>query len=595
MTDVVVAPDHQLRRQVAELQTLAVRLDNNLGRVGADVAAVGQAQQQTRGELAQLHADFTEFRQLAVRTANIQLAETRVGVLQDEITDKFGRYNKVRHTAAGLLKVFDSGLVTQDSVEKATELLMIENPDYWLAPATVGLGAWSGGDSVLCDRAIADAYRLAPAPTALLFALILRRQSRQNSSVRWLQHYLANLDPMALSREFAVILESIAQGAFGNGGRELIRETVQQWLKILADDEEAQNAQVKRWRFEVERYQPLGAGDAFPQLRTHSPQWPALESVLRAAEAHQPFLDRYGVLLAAEYTPSERIEDMIDDILDRLVEEYHEAELPRRRELALQKAILAHDGDMAAAKAAAEAGSAALGNTLDYLTIQSSAALDPEAIGVSPATQQVALATCADWVERAHGSFCADYRGRYPGSVDALFQEQHRFGQAVVDVPPWTGSLTNTPMPELEKSLGAHWDKATGPFLAGLAFNFGRALTAPAVIAGIVLLIGVAINPIFGILVAAAIFGCSYLGVSSTRKTKEAYRKKVADALEEHKLKALEDLRATGAEYTDFQSRYRSADAKETQVRSMIESFADLGHDKAPHDRRNVLTEGATS
>lgn len=588
----MVEVDHHLRSQVDQLKGMVAQLNANVGQVSGQVTGVATTQQQTRSELGELRSAFDEYVQQAVRTANLQRAETVKGTLQDELQHEFGGYEKVRKTASGLLWAFDSGLVRQESVENATDLLMIENPRYWLAPVTVGLGAWSGNDSVLCDQAIAAAYQLAPTRTSLMFSLILRRQGRQQSSVRWLRHYLSNLDPMALSREFAVVLESVAQGAFGAGGRALIRENVDSWLAKLEDDEAVQDNQVKRWRFEIERYMPAGAGDAFPRLRAHSPQWPQLEAVLRGAEAHQPFHEHYNALLAAEYTPTDRLEDSIDDILDILVSEYDNEELPRRRDLARQQAIIDHEGDLDKAKAAADASAASLGATIDYLTIQTTAALDPGAIGVTPATQQVALATCAPWVGRAHGSFCMDYRRAYPANVDVVFSETHPFGKTVFTLPTWTGSLTTTPMPQLEQSLAAHWDAAAAPLLASLVFNLGKALIAPILVSVFVLLVLVAANPIVAVLIGGAVFGIWFATVKSKQSKAEAFRKQVADALEAQKQAALADLRGAGAEHTDYQSRFRAGDAKEQQVRELIESFAQLGQDKTPYDRRALTTEG---
>ena len=563
--------DTQLHRKVAQLQDIAVQINQNVAAVGGQVATVNSLQQQTRSELSQLSIDFHDYVQRAERAVNVQRAETRVGVLEARIDYEFGRYDTVRRTAAGLLWAFDSGLVTQKTVESATEKLMLENSRYWLAPAVVALGAWSGGDSVLCDQAIATAYGLAPARTALLFALILRRQNRQPSSVLWLRHYLRNLDPTALSREFATVLESVAQGAFGTGGRELIHQTVDRWLAVLADNEEAHDAQVKRWRFEIEQHTPAGPIEAYPRLVAHCPQWPQLELALRHAGTHQPFFSHYTSLIAAEYTPSDRIEDAIDDILDQLVDEYDDEELPLRRDLAVEQAIIANNGDMDAAKKAAEMGSAAL--------------------GVTAATPQVALASCVDWAERAHGAFTMEYRRAMPGNVEVSFQEQHPFGKQVFTLPPWTGSLTSTPMPELESSLAGHWDAATGPLLASLQFNLGRELIKPALVAAVALIIGVTINPAVGIIGAAAIFGFWYLSINRRKAKAEAYRKQVADALDGFKRKSLEDLRGAGAEYTDLRGAYQTDDDKEPQVRALIASFADLGHDKTPNEGRVLLDE----
>lgn len=581
-----------LQRDVTTVQEMTFRVINDVGVVNGQVAAVGAAQQLTRDELAHLTSEFTTFVLRAERTANVQRAETRVGTLESRIEYDFGRYDKVRRTAAGLVRAFDSGLVKQESVETATDLLMIENPKYWLAPAAVGLGAWSGGDSVLCDQAIQAAYGLAPSRTALMFALILRRQRRMPSSVLWLRHYLRNLDPMALSREFAVVLESVAQGAFGAGGRQLIRESVDGWLAKLADDQDAHAAQVKRWRFEVESYKPGGASAAFARLKEHSPQWPQLEEVLRGAETHKPFHDHYSALIAAEYHASERIEDSVDDILDILVDEFDTEELPLRRELAYEKAVIEFEGDLDRAREKADTHTAALGDTLDYLTVQTSAALHPADIGVSPATQQVALASCVEWVDRAHSGFSMDYRSKYPADVEVEFQEQQPIGSSVFTLSRWSGSLTNEPMAQLEGSLARHWDAASAPLLASLRFDLGKALIKPGVLAGIVFVLFIAVNPAFAILAAGALFGIAYLKAAGRKKAADALYEQVDTTIRGMKAKSLEDLRGAGAEYTDYQTRYQAADAQEPRVRALIAEFADLGHDKTPHEGRTLREEG---
>ena len=580
--------DVQLHRKINDLQNMAVQLDAHLELVGNQVEVVGAAQQQTRAELADLSGEFTRFRRWQEHTTNVQLATTEKARLENQLDIQFGRYEKVRMTAANLTRAFDSGLVAQSTVDHATEMLMLENARYWLAPAARALAAWSGDDPARCDSAIANACEYAPQRTALFFALVLRRQNRQRASVRWLRHYLNYLDPKALTWEFAVVLESLSQGAFGPGGRALISETVADWHEVLDRDETARDEQVARWRFEIEQYRPAGAGDAFQRLRDLSPQWPALEEALRAAEAHQPFVDHYGPLAAAEHAPSASLEDQVDDLLDRLVEDYDPEELPIRRQLERQQAIIDHDGDRDAAQAAVDADKGGWGDTLDYLTLQTRAALDPESISVSEATQQVALATCADAIKQAHASFCAGYRLKKPLEVEAAFPVQHPLGDTKYELPGWTGNLTTTALPELEKSLGDHWDASTKPFLSSLVFPYSRRMTFAGVISGLILLVCVFINPVFGILAGGAVFGIWALRISQQRKAMEKLRQTYAKALAQLKLKALEDLRGAAAELTDYQSRYTERDGQEQDVRELVNRFADLGGERGAFESRAV-------
>lgn len=587
--------DTVLRQRVSELTDLTRQLDTHIGVVGSRVEAVGAVQQQTRSELADLSGEFGKFRRQYERTSNLQLAETRKGALENQLDIEFGWYTKVRRTAANLLRAFDSGLVAQETVDHATEMLMLENARYWLAPAARALAAWSGGDAALCDVAIANACEYAPGRTALFFALVLRRQSRQRASVRWLRHYVSYLDPNALSREFAIVLESVAQGAFGPGGRALIGETVSGWHEQFDREEAAQERQVARWRYVIEQYRPAGAGDAFPRLRDLSPQWPGLQEALRSAEAHKPFTDFYGPIAAAEHLPSPTIEDLVDDLLDRMVAEWHPAEIPVQRELQLQREILAHGGDLDAAQAAMDSTEGAWGATLDYLTLQTQAALDPESLGVSEATQQMALATCADAIKQAHAKFCLDYRLAKPLDIEVAFPPKHPLGDTKYEVPAWQGTLTTTPLPELEQSLSEHWDASTGPFLASLHYPYQKKMTVAGVVSGLILLFLVFANPVFGIVAGGATFGIWSLTISRQRKAREALAARYADLLAQAKQEALTDLRGAAAELTDYQSRYTQQDGQEQNVRELVTRFVELGGGRGAFESRAVVVEGGAA
>lgn len=457
--------DYHLRNQVSQLTNLVNQLDQGLVAVSAQVTGVEATQRDTRDSLQKLRDDFQAFVRSSQLADALQRAETRIGVILDRIEHDFGHHKVVRRTTVGLLQAFDTGLVSEESVRSVSDELMIQTPRYWLAPALVALAAWSSDDRELCERAVTEAFRRSPGRTSLLFALILRRQNRQAAAVRWLLHYLRAQDPTALGREFAVILESVAQGAFGPVGRELLRTVLDEWLEVLLEGDQAVAAQVERWRAEVEAHRAMSAKEDFPRLAAVSPQWPALESVLGAAEAHRALLEKYTRLMSQENRLSHRVEDLVDDILDRLVSEYDNEELPLRRDLAYNEAVIAHDGDTAAARKAADADATSLEEKLDYLTVQSASALNPAAIGVSPATQRLAVGACRDWFRQAHAEFSRDYRLHIPGTVEAVFQSSHNLGAQTFGLPRWTGAFT-TPMDQLERSLSDHWDTHVRPFVA---------------------------------------------------------------------------------------------------------------------------------
>ncbi|WP_445269564.1 hypothetical protein [Streptomyces sp. DSM 41634] len=579
--------DYHLRSQVSQLTSLVNQLDQGLVAVSAQVTGVEATQRDTRDSLQKLRDDFQAFVHSSQLADALQRAETRIGVILDRIEHDFGHHKVVRRTTVGLLQAFDTGLVSEESVRSVSDELMIQTPRYWLAPALVALAAWSSDDRELCERAVTEAFRRSPGRTSLLFALILRRQNRQAAAVRWLLHYLRAQDPTALGREFAVILESVAQGAFGPAGRELLRTVLDEWLELLLEGDQAVAAQVQRWRAEVEAHRAKSAKEDFPRLAAVSPQWPALESVLGAAEAHRALLEKYTRLTSQENRPSHRLEDLVDDILDRLVSEYDNEELPLRRDLAYNEAVVAHDGDTAAARKAADADATSLEEKLDYLTVQSASALNPAAIGVSTATQRLAVGACRDWFRQAHAEFSRDYRLHIPGTVEAVFQPSHNLGAQTFGLPRWSGAFT-TPMEQLEKSLSDHWDTHVRPFVAGLVPAWHTVVALPAVVLLILLFVSMNVDPGGGLIVTLLVGGIWALVIAHGRRGALERQRYAQSVLDRSKADSLLQLRAAGAELVDYESRFRTADAEESAVREMIDGLAGAGEGNSPFEARVV-------
>lgn len=583
-------PDFPLRNQVAAVERVVVNVDRNVHIVSEQVNAVSAAQHETRSNLNQLWQEFRDFATQSVLQQNVQLAETRTTKLRNQLQRDFGHHDVVRRSATGMLQAFDRGLVSEEVVRNVSEQLMVQTPRYWLAPALVGLSAWAADDEALAQRAVDEAFRRSPSKTSLFFALITRRQHRADSSMRWLDHYLRNQDPLRLGRDFAVILESVSQGAFGVPGRRLAQQTMDSWRQILVEDER-ERAQLDQWYEEIRTFRADTFAAKYPRLVQLSPQWPQLDDVLRSASAHAPLLNHYESLMGEEVSMSAGLEDAVDDILDRLVEEYDEDELPIRRELTTTEAVVAYGGDHVAAMAAADRQNAALEATLDYLTIQTASALNPGAIGVSRATQQLSIAACRDYLDQAHGAYTMNYRQQFPEDVTVGFSYSYTIGAHNFELPEWTGSLYES-LGNCESSLAGHWDENIQPYLRSLRFN-----PIPQVVLGVLitvaaLLVGELFYPIVGVilaLVAAGIFG--YRIYRRYAAAARAFRQAAAN-LEAAKTDSIMQLRAAAAEFRDFQDQYAVADRGEQAVQRFVGQLEQYHRQRSPRDGREVETEG---
>ncbi len=583
MTDV----DPVLRAQVRQLNDLVLRLGENVGMVSGQVSAVDAKQSRTQDELQRLRQDFLAFMQETERANNVQRAETRIGVIKDELEHEFGHHKAVRRTAVGMLQAFDTGLVSEQTVRAISEDLMLRTPRYWLAPVLVALASWASGEKDLCGRAVDEAFRRSPGRTSLFFALVLRRQGRTEVAVRWLRHFLNAQDPNRLGRELAVILESAAQGAFGGAGRELVRGRLAVWRERLLTDEAAVGRQVDRWRAEIESLRTPSAAAEFPRLAALSPDWPALDSVLSSARAHERLVEKYRAVMGRELPSGDRIEDAVDDILDRLVSTHDADELPLLRDLALNEAIVAANGDLADARSAADRSAAAWEETFDYLTFQTTSALGPDSIGVSPATQRMAVAACRPFLSQAHDEFGLAYRGAVPADVRVTLGSSHTIGARTFNLPPWSGSFTR-PLDELQASLGAHWDAHGRPFLHALGYQWhGEA----AALAGTVLAILFVAGRIdLGFAVVTAVVVGAVWGLVLRARFRRAARaqQSARDHLEQAKAVSLRQLADVAAELTDWHTAFRSAEAHSSEAREFIAGLSTAGQAPAPFDKRTV-------
>lgn len=586
--------DYVLRQRVEQVNNLVVRLSEQLGSVSGQVTAVQANQQQTRTELQQLRHDFLEYVKTAQLTANVQRAETRIGVVQDQLDHEFGHYKTVRLTAYGMLQAFDLGLVSDDTVRSVSEQLMIQTPRYWLAPALVALASWSADDRALCEKAVEEAFRRSSDRTSLLFALVLRRQNRQEPAVRWLRHYLIAQDPAALGRSFAVILEAIAQGAFGLAGRELLNSTLAGWRDQLMGSEDVQQRQIARWREEIDSLAGASAATEFPRLVQVSPQWPQLDTVLSRARTHQTVLDKYEAIMGREFQPSQRLEDQVDDILDQLVSDYDNEELPLRRDLAFNHAVIDQGGDLNEARRAADADSASYEEALDYLTVQTTAALNPGAIGTSPATQRLAVAACQEWFLQGHAQFTRDYRAAVPQDVRVRYGTTYTVASSTFQLPPWEGSFTQ-PLPDLERSLAAHWDRHMQPFIDSLGFPWSKKVTPLVLVVVGILVVTGGISIGFALVASAIVGGVWGLILHNQAQAAAKLQENARGILAAARTESVHHLRASSAELTDWKAKLQAAEAVEPRCRQLIQSLATVTQGGSAFEGRTVPKEDSAS
>src|SRR5690606_24395303 len=192
--------ESQLGAIAASFRLVSNRLDDLDHRLNANETA-----------LATLLQEFQKFREADEKVKSVQLAETRLVKLRQELEQRFGHYDEVRRAATGIIQAVGIGVVQHDTVRAVSEEQMILTPRYWLAPAVVALAAWARDERALTQRAVDEAVRRSALKACLFFALVCRRAGRFAAARAWLEQYFGLVDPRQIRREMAVLIEAYVE------------------------------------------------------------------------------------------------------------------------------------------------------------------------------------------------------------------------------------------------------------------------------------------------------------------------------------------------------------------------------------------------
>lgn len=167
-------------------------------------------------------------RRLVVNKVNTEIIR-----VQQQLDKEFGDYGKVRNTMIGILQATDSALVRIDTISSLSEELMLQVPEYWLAPCVIALAAWIANDRDLARRAIAEAQKRNEEKTALVMALICRRNNRTDTCYEWLSIYFSHQKTASFSEDTFVYLDAYINGVFGKDEKHICDDYVRRWRQEI--------------------------------------------------------------------------------------------------------------------------------------------------------------------------------------------------------------------------------------------------------------------------------------------------------------------------------------------------------------------------
>lgn len=365
-------------------------------------------------KLANEFREYVEMQSLANRKAE---AKMNLSAIRDKLKDNFGHYDVVRRTATGILQANDLAIVKSSMLSHVTEKQMIETPNYWLTPCLVALAAWINDDKALAERALAEGIRRNDEKTSLFFGLICRRIGRENSSLKWFARYLEVQDEEKLDRKAVIVLDAFASGLLGNDTENFVYQQIQEWMSNLEAKPGFTERQLDNWKNAINSKRvPLKSG-LYPYLEKYSNTWGNLQDVLEGANLNNDLYEYFKkVFEQKEETKKLKVE--LDKILDSLVTEFDEEELPLKREEQFEELVVRYNGSESKAHAQMALEKSVYDDYRDFMQLLTDASMNPEESKSSVATQKFATALSRNNIVTAFNDIVAQNRMNVPYDIE---------------------------------------------------------------------------------------------------------------------------------------------------------------------------------
>lgn len=545
------------------------KIEDNLGAIHRDLqvldSGVGTVNDNVKvvyDEIGSLAKEFHDFVNIQVRANRLGQAETRLVKIRQELEKKYGHYDIVRRTTTGILQADDLGIVKKDTISTATEELMISTPNYWLAPCLVALAAWINDQPELAEKAVREGIKRNDEKTSLFFALVCRRADRKGACLKWTQRYLANQDEENLDRKTIIILDAFASGLLGADSEGVISKQMTEWLEHLADKPGFVEQQTTQWSEAINlKRKPISA-DSYTYLKKYSKTWPTLQDILEGAHLHAEILDYFTMIFEQEAS-NESVKAQLDEILNSLVTDFDDEELPLRKEEKFEQFVVDFGGDEDRAKQNMSIEQTAFETNKDFTQLLTDAAMKPESSHASVSTQKFAIALSKEWVGNAYNDIIAKNRMKIPNEIEInvdTFNDKTTDGQNENElIVKFNALVDSEKVKALEQCVLTGFD------------NF--CLYGGGTIAAIGLFMFITGNVFLGLIAIIAGIGL-VINHFSKKKKIEVNRQNIETQFEQKRTNGSQIIRATLAEVVDFRSEFAEKDAESQKVIDFLDQIA---------------------
>ncbi len=551
-----------IERNLNSINSNLGTLNDNLGVIDNHVDQVNDNVKVVFDEVGALARDFRDFVQLQVRANAKSNAQQRLIQIRQEMEKRFGHYDIVRRTTTGILQADDLGIVKKDTISNATEELMISTPGYWLAPCLVALAAWINDQPDLAEKALREGIKRNDEKTSLFWALVCRRADRKPAALKWTQRYLANQDEENLDRKTIIILDAFASGLLGSDSEGVVSKQMGEWLEHLADKPGFIEQQTQQWSDAINlKRKPLESND-YTYLSKYSRTWPVLQDIMEGAMLHAEILDYFTAIFAQEAS-TDSLRAQLDEILNSLVTEFDEEEIPLRKEEKYNQFVVDFDGDEDRARKHMNIEQTAFEEHKDFTQLLTDAAMKPESSHASASTQKFAIALSKEWVSNAYNDVVATNRMKIPNEIEInvdTFNDRTADGQNEYELVEKFNALVN-------REEAAALEKC---FLSG----FEKFCLWGGAAIGVIGLVMIVFGSVFLGLIAIIAGVGMVINHFSKKKQVAVNRQNISAQFAQKRTNGIQVIRAILAEVVDFRAEFAEKDSESQKVIDFLEQIS---------------------
>jgi len=537
-------------------------VNDNVDAVHSTVHDVDNTVKIINNDLDKLAIEFHEFVDKQLKANRLGIANTKIVSIRQELDKKFGHYDTIRRHTTGILQAVDLEMIRSSTLTTVTEGLMLDAPNYWLAPCLVALAAWINDQPELANKGTREGIKRDDEKTSLFFALICRRADRKDACLKWIQRYLANQDEEHLDRIAVVILDAFASGLLGADSEGVVARQMNEWLSHLSQKSGFVEQQTEQWSDAINlKRQPMSDSN-YTYLRKYSRTWPILKDIMEGAYLHTTIFD-YFENIFNQSTSTEPLKVQLDEILTTLVTGFDDEEIPLRKQEKFEQFVIDFEGDEKRARSNMAIEESAFETHKDFTQLLTDAAMKPESSHASASTQKFAIALSKDWISNAYNDVVAKNRMKIPNEIEINLES---FNEKTAD-----GQNERELLNKFDRLIDSEKEDA----LANVKLTgFEHFCLWGGIIVG---LLGIAASvfehPVLGVFFIICCAGM-IINHFSKKKRVAIARQDIEDQFEKKRRAGAQIIRAALAEVVDFRAEFKERDGESQKVVDFLEHIS---------------------